>query len=440
MRPAVHGHDSDKIGTRPREHAPPRLVIVLSEFEPELFLAGERLPVSRTERLLLREFATASPHAVSREHLLERVWKEDRGLRTQKVSKAVDRLNAKANKLLTVNEGQETWRLATGVLVCIRGAAQGQTQRPDEAALSWEPGLTEGGPSARAAGTSGPAELARHLVNLVPSFLLHREVEEDALVDLLRDAPSPPHVYYHMRVGKGLHWVDFCNLVVLRACRRVGLPAVALLTPESHEPAAPIVTHYVTRLVGQPPEWHQDLRARATADYEKAAIDGGYGFGAEEAVLNGLHARGVQGNREALSWAKYIAVSSRHCILFAWHKSEVLRRGVAALKGVRSVIVETETLTLGGQPGKREEPGRDLFLEPPVHPRILSWCGHAPEADIRKLAHYLFMGLAPAPLVPQEWPEPWQVLAARLRGARGEAAGELAQALVGVTEMMEGEA
>ncbi len=241
---------------------------------------------------------------------------------------------------------------------------------------------------------------ARSVFEYVSPLLVNNAaISEDGVATLLHPDPPPP-VFYHWTVrAPCVHWIDFRFLLVLRRLKGLGLAPRVLLS-DIDSPASIAGRTHVERVIrgvlgaDTPVYWFSDAERYQQRYFTYAASRG-----LTDSVLDRI-TRGSEGlntSREDVVlkafWVKFIGWEVRwlnRCVLLQWRKHAALTARMSKMVVLRSMILTTPDLTLGGRPGKYGAPGAEIMMDPPHFKSVLDWLETDPDPALidEFLAHF----------------------------------------------------
>jgi nucleoside phosphorylase len=225
---------------------------------------------------------------------------------------------------------------------------------------------------------------ATEICNYVnPLLEAGNSLSEDQISALLAEGSTVP-VFYHWTAEQRLHWVDFRFLLVLRRLKELGLVPRLLISDirDDFTRASRTPIEKLARAVlgdDTPIYWYQDTLRHQERYFRYAASRG-----LSQDVLERMFSDTEEILLKAF-WIKFIGWEVRwgnRCMLLQWHKQADAAKRMSRMVVLRSAVLPTPDINLGGGLGKKAAPGANLFIEPPDYKSILDWIESDPDPEL----------------------------------------------------------
>lgn len=246
------------------------------------------------------------------------------------------------------------------------------------------------------------ALVAEQLLALLPGdpFVVP-PTDRAALHHIIRpELPLPP-LYHHWRLRhRGVHWVDYAHLLLLRRIAGLGFPINLLLDDDDPRfaEAALRATSSMVEAMSRGVQMRVIPFKQAIVENEAEREDraAANGFGVE--ALRALERAAAAAHADLSSlpdWFRYLARTQKvdgRCIIFAWAIHREMYDTLRYAWSLDPAFIFGGNFMLGGQLGKFGPPGRDLIIEPPQYEELLKWLVTSNPEDAWQLATYLTLG------------------------------------------------
>jgi nucleoside phosphorylase len=250
------------------------------------------------------------------------------------------------------------------------------------------------------------AETRQMAETVIDAFVppkITQEIDLLRLQRIIHPIEALPPVFYHWRtLHTHVHWIEFMQFLIVRRLAAIGF-SIHLLVDDLDQgvnfaEARRNTTRIVAAVIGQRASihWLRDLY-RHEGEYKEYA--NAQGFDADSAAMlenKDDQAPGGNGRWRFHQWLPYIAWESRgtgRCIVSVWLPQKGAYDVLRQILSLRPFFIYRPDYLLGGQPGKLEDPGKQLVIEPPHYRAIVDWLTSAPDAQVvEELNMYLTIG------------------------------------------------
>ena len=194
-----------------------------------------------------------------------------------------------------------------------------------------------------------------------------------------------PLVFYHWRqLHPKLHWVDFFFLKVLERLKDIGFTVMPLVTNTVSESINKEVDNVIRSILKVKPTYYSEV-CNYRHKYISYAATHGFSPEVSEKIKNVTHIHGLkEGNLATEEWLQYIAWAARiveRCMVLIWTKHYEIYLNLFKILPLHTCLVKTRDMNLAGRLGKFDEPGKNLFIDPPRYPEIIRWVQSRPPVN-----------------------------------------------------------
>lgn len=202
-------------------------------------------------------------------------------------------------------------------------------------------------------------------------------------------------MYYHWRQFDqyGLHLVDYLYLVFCHKLSKSGLiDPIALITDQKDITTPEIITRQVESIIGTQPVYYSQVR-ESVSKYMTYCYHNGYDGDELDNIYDYPHKHGTGGKTALMKWIPYIAYKSRHlgaCIVSCWNEHKpIYDRLLLSILPLQPIILERETIKIGGKEAKLDGAGKELIIDPPGFVKLNKWIKDNSTEDRKEVKNFI---------------------------------------------------
>jgi len=199
----------------------------------------------------------------------------------------------------------------------------------------------------------------------------------------------PPVFYHWMANNSGLHWVDFCHLLVLRAYRKAGFPVYALISDNIDN-------------------FTETLRVRQDSVIKRILYDGTVAWKSRERsrqqeINTYVCSRAGDGSDSSIQrissqhenhWIPYIcwqSAASNRCIVFVWRAREYIYEELNDILGLHTLLIKGPDFLIGGKVAKFRSSAKDVTINNvDGYKSLHTWLETSKTCEEQELFNYLY--------------------------------------------------